>query len=136
MPIYEYYCLDCRRRVSIFWRSMGMATSASPICPRCGSAHLERLISRVSVVRSEESRLESMMDADFLSDLDENDPRSLARFMRRMSDELGEDLGDEFEEVVDRLEAGESPEEIEKSMPELAGEEAGGGDFDGGDDLL
>jgi len=77
-----------------------------------------------------------MMDADFLSGLDENDPRSLARFMRRMSDELGEDLGDEFEEVVDRLEAGESPEEIEKSMPELAGEEAGAGDFDGSDELV
>jgi Flp pilus assembly protein TadB len=39
-----------------------------------------------------------------------------------MSGEMGEDLGAEFNEVVDRLEAGESPEEIEKSMPEMAGE--------------
>ncbi len=125
MPIYEYVCLDCRRRVSLFFRSIAEAEQATPVCPRCGSQRLVRRISRVAVVRSEESRLESMMDSDFLADLDENDPRSLARFMRRMSEELGEELGDEFEEVVDRLEAGESPEEIEKHMPDLAEEPAG-----------
>ncbi len=126
MPIYEYVCLDCGRRVSLFFRTFSEAENATPTCPRCGSTRLIRRISRVAVVRSEESRLESMMDTDFLGDLDENDPRSLARFMRRMSNELGEDLGDEFEEVVERLEAGESPEEIEKHMPELAGEDLGG----------
>ncbi len=125
MPIYEYVCLDCGRRVSLFFRTFSEAEAATPTCPRCGSTRLIRRVSRVAVVRSEESRLESMLDADFLGDLDENDPRSLARFMRRMSDELGEDLGDEFEEVVERLEAGESPEEIEKHMPELAGEDLG-----------
>ena len=36
-----------------------------------------------------------------------------------MGNEMGEDLGDDFNEVVDRLEAGEDPEAIEKSMPEL-----------------
>jgi hypothetical protein len=50
--------------------------------------------------------------------------------MRKMSDEVGEDLGPEFDEVVGRLEAGESPEDIEKSMPELTGE--GDGDFGSG----
>lgn len=122
MPIYEYICQDCKRRVSLFFRTFNDAGHATPVCPRCGSQRLIRRISRVAVVRSEESRLESMLDTDWIGDLDENDPRSLARFMRRMSNELGEDLGDEFEEVVERLEAGESPEEIEKHMPELAGE--------------
>jgi hypothetical protein len=37
-------------------------------------------------------------------------------------------LGDEFREVVDRLEAGEDPESIEQSMPELGA--AGGADDD------
>jgi Flp pilus assembly protein TadB len=53
--------------------------------------------------------------------------------MRKMSREMGEDLGPEFDEVVGRLEAGESPEDIEESMPELMGE--GGGDFGGELDL-
>jgi len=45
-----------------------------------------------------------------------------------MADETGEDLGPEFEEVVGRLEAGEDPESIESSMPDL-GAPGGGDDF-------
>ena len=120
MPIYEYRCNACRRRVTILVRSF--STSFTPKCDHCGSTDLRRLVSRVAVLHSEESRLEALADPSNLADLDENDPKSLARWMRRMSNELGEDLGDEFNEVVDRLEAGESPEEIEKSMPELAGD--------------
>jgi hypothetical protein len=60
-----------------------------------------------------------------MPDFDENDPKSLGRWMRKMSAEVGEDLGPEFDEVVGRLEAGESPEDIESSMPELMGEEGG-----------
>jgi hypothetical protein len=74
------------------------------------------------VLRSEESRLESLADPSNLSGLDESDPRSMARWMRKMSQEMGEDMGPEFDEMVNRLEAGESPEEIEGSMEGL-GEE-------------
>lgn len=129
MPIYEYRCHDCRRRVSIFWRTFSDAEGGALICPRCGGTKLTRLISRVRVVRSEESRLEGMADFDDLPDFDEGDPRSMGRWMRKMSREMGEDLGPEFDEVVGRLEAGENPEEIEKSMPDLTGE--GGEDFGG-----
>ncbi len=67
------------------------------------------------------------MDPDnMMAGLDEEDPKSLGRFMRKMSSELGEDLGEESDEVVGRLESGESPESIEESMPELA-DGAGGG---------
>ncbi len=83
------------------------------------------------VVRSDESRLDSLGDDDW-GDIDENDPRSIARAMRRMGDEMGEDLPEEFDEVVDRLEAGEDPESIEGSLPDT-----GGSSFDdGGDDDL
>jgi len=89
-----------------------------------------RLVSRVRLVRSEESRMENLADEASMADLDENDPRSIGRWMRKMSDEMGEDLGPEFEEVVGRLEAGQDPEEIESSMPELG--DMGGSDFVGG----
>jgi putative FmdB family regulatory protein len=128
VPIYEYRCHDCRRRVSIFWRTFSEAELATPACPRCGGANLTRLVSRVRVIRSEDSRLDDLGDLDNLPDFDESDPKSLGRWMRKMSAEVGEELGPEFDEVVGRLEAGESPEEIEKSMPELTGE--GGGDLD------
>jgi putative FmdB family regulatory protein len=128
MPIYEYRCHQCRRRVSIWWRTFSEAEQGTARCPRCGSENLSRMVSRVRLVRSEESRLDDLSDPSQFGDLDENDPRSLGRWMRRMSQEIGEDLGPEFDEVVDRLEAGQSPEEIEKALPDLAGPESGAED--------
>jgi hypothetical protein len=73
--------------------------------------------------------LDDLTDSSVLDGLDEDDPKSIARWMRRMSREAGEDLGPEFDEVVDRLEAGQSPEEIEESVPDLGGD-AGLGDME------
>ena len=125
MPIYEYRCHHCRRRVSILWRTFGEAETGTPRCPRCGGEQLTRLVSKVRLVRSEESRLDDLSDPSSLGDLDESDPRSIARWMRKMGDEVGEDIWPEFKEVVDRLEAGESPEEIEKAIPDLGGDMGG-----------
>ncbi len=119
MPIYEYRCLKCRRRVSVLLRSFADLDSARPVCNHCGSDRLLRLVSRVSVLKSEEARLDSLTDSSALGDLDENDPRSIARYMKKMSGEVGEDMGNEFHEVVDRLEAGQSPEDVEADMPDL-----------------
>jgi hypothetical protein len=97
-----------------------------PACPKCGGKRLERVISRVRFARSEESRLENLADPSAWGDVDENDPRAMARMMRRMGDELGEEMGPEFHEAVDRLEDGEDPEQIEKSLPGLGGGPANG----------
>jgi hypothetical protein len=103
---------------------------ATPTCPRCHGTNLTRLITRVSIAKSEESRFSSLDDAA-LDDLADADPTTMGRYMRRMSEEAGEDLGDEFNEVVNRLERGENPEDIEASMPDLgAPADAGGDDFD------
>lgn len=128
MPTYDYRCQDCRKRSSI--RQSYDDYGRQPVtCPHCGSANLKRLIGRVRLLRSEDSRLDSLADPSEWGDIDENDPRSMARAMRRMGQEMGEDLPTEFDEVVDRLESGEDPEAIEKSMPDL------GSPGDGGDDL-
>jgi putative FmdB family regulatory protein len=122
VPIYEYHCHDCNRRVSIFWRSFSDVDTNAVSCPRCNGTNLTRLVSRIRVIRSEEGRLDDLSDPSSFPDLDESDPKSLGRWMRKMSAETGEDMGPEFDEVVGRLESGEDPESIEKSMPELAGE--------------
>lgn len=127
MPNYEYRCQDCGRKVRYFF-TYEEYDSAEPTCTHCGSDQVRRLISRVALAKSEESRLDAMDPDKMMAGLDEEDPRSLGRFMRQMSEEMGEDLGDEFDEVVGRLESGESPESIEESMPELA---AGDDDFGG-----
>ena len=119
MPIHEYRCHHCGRRVSILWRTFSEAETGRARCPWCGSGDVSRLVSRVRVVRSEESRLDDLSDPSQFGDVDENDPRSVGRWMRRMGNEMGEDLGPEFGDVVDRLEAGQSPEDIENDMPDL-----------------
>ena len=119
MPIYEYRCRKCRRRVSILVRSFSEAETVQPHCTHCGHDELDRLVSRVATVKSEDARLDSMADDMDFGDLDENDPRSIGRWMKKMSAEMGEDLGDEFHEAVDRLESGQSLDEIEEAMPEF-----------------
>jgi len=57
MPIYEYQCSDCDQRVSIL---RGMDEKRHPVCPVCGSEHLTRLASRVSVVQSGAERLRDL----------------------------------------------------------------------------
>jgi hypothetical protein len=98
-----------------------------PACPQCGGKRLERVLSRVRFARSEESRLETLSDPSAWGDVDDQDPRSMAKMMRRMGSELGEEMGPEFNETIDRLEAGEDPGEIEKSMPEMGGSADPGG---------
>jgi hypothetical protein len=58
-------------------------------------------MSRFATVKSEEARLDALADSSSLGDLDENDPSSVARFMKKMGKEFGDDLGEDFDEAVD-----------------------------------
>lgn len=125
MPIYEYECHDCHRRVSLL--VLRPSTAASPTCPRCGGSALSRLMSRFATVKSEEARLDALTDSSSLGDLDENNPASVARFMKKMGREFGDDLGDDFESAMDEaMEEGEAAGE---------GEAESTGPSDASDDL-
>lgn len=129
MPNYEFRCLNCRRRFEVFFTFSDYGKH--PVtCPHCKSENVQRKIGRVRVARSDESRMESLADPDALAGLDE-DPRALGRMMRQMKGEIGEEIGPEFDEVVGRLESGQSPEQIEQDLPDLgAGEGPLGGGMD------
>ena len=118
MPHYDFICYDCRKPSRLFF-SFAEYETAVPVCSHCQSNNLKRRIGRVALGKSEASRMDNLVDDSTLDNLDENDPQALGQFMRQMSQEMGEDLGDEFNEVVGRLEKGESPDSIEKAMPEL-----------------
>ena len=116
MPIYEYECHDCRKRVSLL--VLRPSAAAPPTCPRCGGSALSRLMSRFATVKSEEARLDSLADSSSLGDLDENNPASVARFMKKMGREFGDDLGDDFESAMDEAMAeGEGAGEGEAESP-------------------
>jgi putative FmdB family regulatory protein len=121
MPAYSYICNACGQRFRI-QISYAEYDTARIICPTCQSEDVQRRISRVRFARSEDSMLESFADPSALAGM-EDDPQAMARMIRRMGAEMGEDLGPEFDEVVGRLESGQSPEEIEAALPDL---DAGG----------
>ena len=91
-------------------------------CSHCGSDKVRRRMTKVRIAKTDEGRLESV--ANDFSGFEglEDDPKALGKMMRKMGGEMGEDLPAEFDEVVDRLEAGQSPEEIESVLPDLGGD--------------
>ena len=116
MPIYEYFCRSCNRRMS--YLVMTPATF-KPECKFCKGLDVEQLFSRFASPKSEDARMESLMDPSSFSGLDENDPGSVARWVKKMGSELGDDFSD--------------GQDIEQMADEAAREVASGGV--GGDDL-
>jgi len=100
MPIYEYRCASCGKKTTVL--TLSVKAAVEPTCRHCGGADLRKLVSRVAVRRSEESRLESLADPSSLAGLDESDPKSVARWMKKMGKEMGEEMGEDFDEEVDR----------------------------------
>ncbi|MGI8588117.1 MAG: FmdB family zinc ribbon protein [Chloroflexia bacterium] len=137
MPIYEYGCPDCKRRVSLFYRSVSAAAAApAAVCPNCGGGNLRRLVSKVSYIRAanlgdnpnvggtttaDELADESLYGSydndpagfgEMLNGVDDEDPRSVARWARQMQQQTGEDLGPEFNTALTRIESGEDPDRV------------------------
>ncbi len=119
MPLYEYRCQDCHKKFDIRL-SYAEYDLFVPVCPNCSSSKVQRIIRKIRVATNDLSRLSEMADPANLDSL-EDDPRKLGRMMRDMRDQVGaDDLPGEFDEVVDRLEKGQSPDEIERDLPDLA----------------
>ena len=117
MPSYEYRCLQCKKRFTIFM-TYSEYGKKPVVCQHCGSTEIQRRIGRIRVLRSEDSRMDQLADMDNLDGIGD-DPRELGKMMRQMKGEVGDELGPEFDEVVERLEKGQNPEDIEREMPDL-----------------
>jgi putative FmdB family regulatory protein len=134
MPIYEFYCHPCHTVYNFF--SARVDTGTRPACPRCGLPELPRKPSRFATLKHggedaedgdpfagfDDSRLEGAMES-LLSETeglgDEEDPRAMARLMRRFSELSGLEMGDRMEEMTARLEAGEDPDALEEEVGDL-----------------
>lgn len=115
MPTYDFICNACNQRFEVFLTFAEYGKKAVT-CAHCKSKNVRRRMTKVRIAKSDESRMESV--ASGIEGL-EDDPRELGRAMRKMGKEMGEELPPEFDEVVGRLEAGQSPEEIESAVPNL-----------------
>ena len=124
MPTYDFICNNCNERFDVFL-TFAEYGKKKVSCTHCKSKNVRRRMTKVRIAKSEESRMESMADefSGFEEGLEE-DPKAMARAMKKMGKEMGEELPPEFNEVVDRLESGQSPDEIESAIPDLGGGES------------
>ncbi len=105
MPIYEYRCHNCNRRVSILVRSF---SESQVTCSNCGSTELERLFSTFAVRKSDQDVYDDILsDSNLVRGLQSDDPRALAEWNKRIS--RGEGVAPEYEDMLGGLEAGEMP---------------------------
>lgn len=109
MPIYQYDCGDCERAVEIFFRSA--AKAVDPRCPECGSARLQRRISKVARVRSTGQRLDGINVDEEIGHLESKDERGFAKWARQMGDKFDGELGSNFRELAQKADAGLNPVE-------------------------
>lgn len=108
-------------------------TEKRPMCPKCKKVKLERQMSIFAVSKNrgeeddmplpdmDESKMEQAMNllAREAEHMDEDDPRQAANLMRKLTDMTGLNLGPGMEEALNRMEAGEDPEQIEAEMGDL-----------------
>ena len=121
MPTYEFRCNDTGKLFEVSFKSVADYEASHITSPFSGSDNVTRIIRRVAVSKSGSvASMDALMGGDesALHALENADPATLGRSLRAMAEESGEDMGGEFNEVVNRLEAGHSPEEIEASLPD------------------
>ena len=92
MPIYEYRCGTCKK-VSSFLL-LRATEEIEPYCKDCGSKDVTRILSGVSVIKDEEKRIERLLDPSRFSGLDEGDPGSIEKTIKKLGRELGDEIGE------------------------------------------
>lgn len=128
MPIYEFFCEDC---VTVFnFYTPTVNTAKIPLCPTCGKRYLKRLLSPFALVsRRQEAETDDEMPFDEarmeralqvmeqeMGTVNEDDPRHMAKLLRKVTEAAGGNLDGGLEEALTRMEAGEDPETIEEQM--------------------
>ena len=143
MPIYEYYCPDNHTIYQFYAKTLAQG-QLIPKCPDNPKFRMKKAVSAFAITKpggsseeppkpeapgadpAEDARMEAAMGAmeNEFSNVDENDPKAMARMMRRMSELTGEKIDGEMEEVVRKLEEGADPDSLEDQL--------GGGEGEGG----
>ena len=124
MPIYEYLCPACNGQFQKLVR--GFSDPSDLACPRCGNVKVRRAVSRFATLKSEDARIEALADPATMAGLDENDPRSIARWAKKLGKELGEDAGEDWDAMVEQMleeELGEEGDEDGESPAATKGKQ-------------
>lgn len=110
MPAYRYKCNVCKKNFSIFL-SYNDYDTVQVICPNCHSESVLRIVERIRTVGNDHDRINEMSNS---VDQADHDPKALGKMMRQAQEQAGVKMDGPFDEVVSRLEKGESVEKIDK----------------------
>jgi putative FmdB family regulatory protein len=100
MPLHEYACKECGRKDTRLVLKKGDEGALK--CRQCGSDQLKRLISRVAIHRTESDRMADVNTSGQLDDSYYSDNRNIGLRAKKRMKELGVDLGDAFEEKLEK----------------------------------
>lgn len=109
MPNYDFFCQDCQKQFSVY-ASYAEYDGLQARCPRCGSSKVRRALNRVRLAHSDREHLQRL-SSGFNGNADS---QSLGRMMRGVQEQSGVKMDGPFDEVVGRLEKGESMEKIDR----------------------
>lgn len=109
MPIYQYDCSSCRKRVDVFFRSISKVTE--PTCPECGGHDLKRVMSKVMRARSDADRIDGIDINQELGRLDSTGVGDFARWSKDLGRRYDGALGSDFGSLAAKAEAGDDPVE-------------------------
>lgn len=112
MPIYEYRCNTCGKYASLFFRSISTPVNAA--CPSCKSADMQRLVSRVAILKSAQQQIDKLEDAErMLGDLGNPfDPTSIAHWSEQVGKNMGGELDKNFKEMAEQVTPERRPYEL------------------------
>ena len=95
VPLYEYRCKTCKQITSALVYSW--SETQEPDCGHCGSADVQRIVSRFSVRPSWGGSLNWVPNGETTSDIDESSPASIDSYMGRIKKEMGGQTTKEFD---------------------------------------
>lgn len=104
MPIYEYRCEACGSLTSRL--VLHATTTTLPACRACGSPQTQRIMSRFAHHRSEASRLAAFDPSGSRGPDFYRDARNVGLWAKKRAQDLGVDLGSQFEETVEKARTG------------------------------
>ncbi len=111
MPIYEYICPSCKKKVGIFMRIS--AIQQDPACPVCGGTGLRRIFSSFSVARTTAQVHEESgepgpgMSADYYKD-----PRNIGRSLENQFKKMNMEIPSEIRTTIDKARDGVLPDSL------------------------
>ena len=115
MPVYEFLCNSCLRKVDLLAKSVSSSSLFS--CPYCGGQSLTRLVSSFAYHKSLSTIWEESPDEkspDYYKD-----PRNIGRWTEKKMKKLGVEMPSSVSQTIQAAREGELPSPVKELNPNV-----------------